>query len=265
MLDDCSQLNQFGVEMAWRQLQGIFKSNLLENTPDFSGLKVIFQTPQPSLGLKISLEWASEQDFHWEASQERTVTVDDDTYLLSEVIGGLGDWRDALLVMKLTGADLYGILQELKTAAEHLAPTIPTSDNQAKQLALYLAGKIGLVFSPEQTQTIGQFWRQRIEIQSRNLCFNQVITDLNPEGWSSHPVEKPFGVIDAVTTELDQASEAAFNRKNRQLSGKMPAARQLRLQTSSQASQLLEMMLLAEATSFYLACLNKHSLKSMLI
>lgn len=264
MLDETNQLNQFGIEMAWRQLQGIFKAELLDNTPDFSGLKVIFHSPQPSLGLKIGLEWAKERDFQWQASQERTVTVDDETNPLPEVVGGLSDWRDVLLVMKLAGVDLYSNLQELKIVAEQLAPTVPTRDNQAKRLALYLTGKIGLVFSPESSQAVGQFWRQKLETQARNLCFNQVITELNLAGWSSHPVEKPFGVVDLVPKGIDQATEVAFDRKNRRLSGKMPAAKQLQLRTSDQTSQLLEMMLLAEATSFYLACLNKQSLKPLL-
>lgn len=265
MLDDYSQLNQFGIELAWRQFQEVFKPNLLENTPDFSGLKVFFKNPQPNLGLRIGLEWARERDFHWESGPGQIVIVDDETYDLPDIIGGLGDWRDVLLVMKLAGVDIYSSLQELKTIANGLAPDMPSSNNQAKQLALYLAGKIGLVFSPDETQTVGQFWRKRLETRPHNLCFSQVISELNPQGWSSHPVEKPFGVIDLLTTDLDQATEDLFNRKNRQLSGKMPAARRLQLQSNHRSTQILEMMLLAEATSCYLACLNKQSLKSMLI
>ena len=140
---------------------------------------------------------------------------------------------------------------------------MPTVDNQAKQLALYLAGKISLVFSPEQTRGVGEFWRRCLESQAHNLCFNQTITDLNFAGWSSHPVEKPFGVLDLIPTEIDRATDMAFAHKNRQLSGKMPASRQLQLHTDNPTNQLLEMMLLAETTSFYLACLNKQSLKTL--
>ena len=262
MLDDLNQLNQFGVEIAWRRLHGIFKSDFLANTPDFSGLKVVFYGKQPSLGLKIGLEWASDRDFHWEQSSESKIIIDDETYPLPEV-SELSDWHDLLLVMKIAGVDLYDNLQELKTIINQLAPSVPTVDNQAKQLALYLAGKISLVFSPEQTRGVGEFWRQCLESQAHNLCFNQTITDLNFVGWSSHPVEKPFGVLDLIPTDIDRATDMAFARKNRQLSGKMPASRQLKLQASDYAGQVLEIMLLAEATSFYLACLNKQSLKTL--
>lgn len=256
MLDQLNHLNQFQVNAAWEQLALVFQPNFLAEAPEFSGLEVIFHSQQPSLGLKIALDWLDNTQFQWQATTSRAVAVDGETWPLPEMPDRLGEWRDLLLCLKLAGIDIHSALQEVKNITDQLAPAVITRENKAKQLALRLAGKVGLVLTARQLELVGEWWRRALEQQAANLCFSQTINQINYRGWQSHPVDKPFGVIDIVNHQ----DQTAFDKKNRQLSGKMPAAYQLKPTANQPAAQLLELIILAEATSFYLAVLNKQSL-----
>lgn len=256
MLDQLNYLNQFHINNAWRQLEAVLQASFLAETPDFSGLEVTFGSPKLSLGLEIALTWLDNPQFQWQAQAERTVIIDGESFDLPEVTADLADWRDLLLCLKLAGIDIWTALQQAQEATQSLAPTVATSDNPAKQLALRLAGKIGLIISAEQLRPVGDWWRQCLEQRAVNLCFSQSIDQLNNRGWQSHPIEKPFAVID-LPNHQDQVK---FDRKNRQLSGKMPASYQFKPVSDQPVEQLLELLLMAEATSFYLAVLNKQSL-----
>lgn len=257
ILDQINYLNQFQISLAWRNLATIFDSDFLDDSPDFSSPEAIFYSPHPSLGLRIGLDWLNNSQFNWQTAPARSVQINGETHPLTGFSNKLENWYDYLLSLKLAGIDIWTILQQVKPTFDQLSPLVNSSNNQAKQLAQRLAGKTILVITADQLETVGQWWRHCFENWASNLCFTQTISQINYQGWRSHPIDKPFGVID-ITNPQDQTQ---FSQKNRQLSGKMPAAYQIKTTTKRSATELIELMLLAEATSYYLAALNKQSLR----
>lgn len=260
MLDEINYLNQFRLSAAWKELEAIFEADLLAEVPDFSAPEVEFYSQKLPLGLKIGLEWAQKTQFSWRAATGRGLKIDGEKFKLTAPSNRLTLWRDVLMVMKLAGVDIWQTLDGLRAVFAQNAPHTATANNQSKQLALFLAGKLGLILSADDLGSVGQAWRMLLETNAHHLCFNQTISEVNFSGWSAQPIEKPFAVIDVIGDFTSPSNQQAFLTKNRLLSGKMPASRNLMLNTKTAPAQLLEMLLLAEATSLYLAALNKQSL-----
>ena len=261
MLDDQNYLNQFKVGLKLNQLQAIFQDDFLPEVANFSVATAKFYSPQLSLGGQIGLTNLEVTDFSWQASQKSYLKVDNQKISLTQMTPELTDWRDLLLIWQLAGINTVALLQQLKNVWQTWQPEQPITTNQAKQLALNSAGKIGLFLTSSTYQAIGKWWRQQFETQAHNLSFDQTIDDLVYSAWDSHPVDKPFAVFDLVTEADDFKSQQTFRDKNRFLSGKMPASQLIRYTSITPHGQILELFLLGQVVSYYLASLNKQPLE----
>ena len=75
-------------------------------------------------------------------------------------------------------------------------------------------------------------------------------------GWSSHPIEKPFAVVE-IRSNLENARvQKRFELSERLLSGKRPAPIVVTPQGETLLQQLLWASVLGDFTSIYLALLN---------
>lgn len=258
MLDDPNFLNQFAVNLAFKQLQAIFEQDFLADKL-FSVPQATFYGPRSAIGLLLGCQLSNNSKFNWQASNQPSFEIEQTKQTLTTINPIVDNWRDLLLVLKLAGVDYNRALSQLQPAIANLQPAVPTENNQSKQLAIFCLGKINLVFTTPAKQSVGQWWRQCFEGYAHNLSFQQDIDQLNYSGWSSHPIEKPFSIIDLVFA--DDAEQTAFWRKNRALSGQMPTGQTLKLQTTDQLVQILETLFIAQATSFYLAALNQQPLR----
>lgn len=259
MLDDINYLNQFGLNKAFAELEGLFQADFYDNLPAFSVNQVIIQQPYLSQGTAVALKLINNQGFQWQADSKSEIIIDNEKINLSQI--KIENWTDLTYLLQLAGHDIKKSLQELQPIFEQLKPTQATANNQAKQLSLYLAGKTALVLTSKNWRVVGDWWRWQIENQAANLCFNQHITELNPAGWGSHPIEKQFGVIDIISLFDSDDIKQRFLLKNRILSGKMPASKTVNLQTQTNINQALEALLIGQATSYYLLALNKQTWK----
>lgn len=259
MLDDINYLNQFGLNKAFAELEGLFQTDFYDNLPAFSVNQATIQQPYLSQGTKAALEFINNPNFRWKAASESQIIIDDEKINLAQV--KIENWTELAFLLQLAGHDIKKNLQELQSIFRQLKPDQPTATNQAKQLSLYLAGKSALILTSENWRMVGDWWRWQIENQAANLCFNQHIAEVNPAGWGSHPIEKQFGIVDVISLFDSTDTKQRFLVKNRILSGKMPAAKTLQLQTQTAISQALEALLIGQATSYYLAALNKQTWK----
>lgn len=75
-------------------------------------------------------------------------------------------------------------------------------------------------------------------------------------GWSSHPIEKPFAVIDLVSEFEHERIQKRFAVSDKLLSGRRPKAHIVRLQGETPLAQMLWGCILADFVSIYVAVLN---------
>lgn len=161
---------------------------------------------------------------------------------------------------------IRGVTPELHAAAQHVAHAtdgwrqdVPAAENQAKQLALHLAGKTPVVYASTLMRSIAYKWKISFNENAKNIAFWNELPEFNHNeflGWTSHPVQKPFGVIDLRSSFDHPRIEKRFEVSAKLLSGKRPHPEGIQLQGSTMIEQMLWGALLADMTSVYLALLN---------
>lgn len=139
-------------------------------------------------------------------------------------------------------------------------PTVPTEQNYAKQLALSIIGKSPIFYGSPLTAPLAYKWKISWNETAKNVAFWNEYPEFNHNefmGWASHPVEKPFSVIDILSPLDTPRVRQRFELSNRLLSGKRPHAETLELKGDSLLAQLLWGAILADFSSAYGAILNQ--------
>ncbi len=175
-------------------------------------------------------------------------------------------WRALDKLLAHYGALEQGSFERLSRQAEWLEgqiaawlPSAPADSNLAKQLALFCAGKTAVIYGGPKTAALAYKWKISFNENAKNLAFfgrQPEVSHNELAGWSSHPVEKPFAVIDLISPLEDPQILKRFELTSRLLSGLRPAPRSLPLEGDSLLAQLLWGCVLADMASVYLALLN---------
>ncbi len=135
----------------------------------------------------------------------------------------------------------------------------PTEHNYAKQIAMKAAGKTAVFYGGLLSAPLAYKWKISWNESSKNLAFwNQYPEFSHNEfiGWSSHPVDKPFFVMD-IKSSFDRARlDERMQLTDRMLSGMRPQAMELLLQGKNLTEQLLWGLALGDMSSIYLGILN---------
>lgn len=159
--------------------------------------------------------------------------------------------------------DLYQKLEEsgewLSGQVKAWAPEVPTEQNIAKQLALKSAGKTPVIYAGELTWPLAYKWKISWNESAKNIAFCNQYPEFNHNefiGWSSHPVEKPFVVIDLMSHLEHPRIRERMELSDRLLSGMRPHAVSVELQGETLLKQLLWGLALGDAASIYTAILN---------
>ena len=139
------------------------------------------------------------------------------------------------------------------------APDVSTDKNLAKQIALFAAGKTAVFYGGELTAPLAYKWKISWNENAKNVAFWNQYSEANHNefmGWASHPVDKPFFVVDLISSFEHPQILKRFEATDRLLSGKRPKALSLHLQGDTPLQQLLLSSILADYVSIYLAVLN---------
>lgn len=136
---------------------------------------------------------------------------------------------------------------------------VPTKDNQAKKLALELMGKSPVVYAGPKLYPAAYKWKINFNENSKNVAWCNQLPEFNHNeflGWTSHPTEKPYGVIDLRSDLENERIQKRFDISEKLLSGRRPASHIVQAEGDDILSQLLWVISLGDFVSLYLAFLN---------
>lgn len=135
----------------------------------------------------------------------------------------------------------------------------PTKENLAKQIALDVIGTSPVIYSSTEMFPAAYKWKISFNENAKNVAWCNMYPEFNHNeflGWSSHPVEKPYSVID-LRSSLDlERVQKRFDLSAKLISGKRPAPISVQLQGNSVLQQLLYAVGLGDFVSIYAALLN---------
>ena len=136
---------------------------------------------------------------------------------------------------------------------------IPTEDNYAKQLALKLVGKTTITYAGPLLFPAANKWKICMNENAKNTAWTNQYPEFNHNefiGWSSHPVEKPFAVVEIRSTLEHERVQKRFEVSERLLSGMRPAPIIVTPKGETLLQQLAYTFALADFVSIYVALLN---------
>jgi glucose/mannose-6-phosphate isomerase len=169
-------------------------------------------------------------------------------------------------ILEPLGLIAAGKLDELQATAKWLkdqtAPwkaNVPTKANPAKRLALELIGKSVVVYSGPKLFPAANKWKICLNENAKNVAWVNQYPEFNHNefiGWSSHPVQKPYAVVEIRSELENERVQKRFVISERLLSGKRPAPQVVEPQGESLIQQLLWTSNFGDFISLYVALLN---------
>jgi glucose/mannose-6-phosphate isomerase len=138
-------------------------------------------------------------------------------------------------------------------------PDVPTKDNYAKQLALELMGKSPVIYAGPLLFPAAYKWKISFNENAKNVAWCNQYPEFNHNefiGWTSHPVDKPYAVIELRSSFEHERIQKRFAVSESLLSGKRPAPIIVEAQGDTILQHLLWTVALGDFVSLYLALLN---------
>ncbi len=136
---------------------------------------------------------------------------------------------------------------------------VPVQDNYAKQLALVAVGKTPVIYGGPLTAALAYKWKISWNENAKNVAFCNQYPEFNHNefiGWSSHPVEKPFVVLDLRSHLERPRIIERMELSDRLLSGMRPKAQVVNIPGETYWQQAVWTCTLGDAVSSYVAILN---------
>lgn len=181
-------------------------------------------------------------------------------------MGVLANLNALLNLLVVHGLAEQSVVDELKGNAEWLQAqtgqwlqSVESSQNPAKQLAWACAGKSPVIYAGSQFRGVAYKWKISFNENAKNVAWWNELPEFNHNefiGWSSHPVEKPYAVIDLRSSFDHPQVQKRFEISDRLLSGQRPKSTEIELQGDTVLKQMLWGSVLADFVSIYLAILN---------
>ncbi len=138
-------------------------------------------------------------------------------------------------------------------------PGRPIEHNYAKQIAMRAAGKTAVFYGGPLSAPLAYKWKISWNESSKNVAFYNQYPEFSHNefmGWTSHPVDKPYFVMDIKSSFDRPRIDERMQLTDRMLSGMRPQAMELRLIGGNLTEQLLWGLALADMSSIYLGIVN---------
>lgn len=155
---------------------------------------------------------------------------------------------------------------ELRSAAEFVKQSIAgwtadiaTDNNRAKQLAREMIGSTPVIYAGSTLAPAAYKWKISFNENAKNVAWWGQYPEFNHNefmGWTSHPVEKPYEVIDLRSSFDHDRVQKRFALSDRLLSGKRPKAHVVQAEGDTPLKQLLWTVALGDFVTIYTAILN---------
>jgi glucose/mannose-6-phosphate isomerase len=157
-------------------------------------------------------------------------------------------------------------VSELKTVGSWLksemsawGKEVPLSDNIAKQLATQMVGKTVIMYAGPKLFPAANKWKIGCNENAKNTAWANYYPEFNHNefiGWSSHPIEKPFAVIEIRSDLEHPRTTKRFEVTERLLSGRRPSPIVIRPRGDTILKQLVWSFALGDFVTCYLGILN---------
>lgn len=148
----------------------------------------------------------------------------------------------------------------VKKAIASWLPTVPVKDNLAKQIAHEIAGKSAVVYSSTPLLPAAYKWKISLNETAKNIAWCNAYPEFNHNeflGWTSHPVQKPYQVIDLRSQHDHPQITKRFEISDKLLSGRRPAALVVNIPKGQEIlHDMMWVVALGDFVSCYLALLN---------
>lgn len=147
----------------------------------------------------------------------------------------------------------------IASAVENWAADIPTSKNPAKQLALELAGTTPIIHAGPKMYPAAHKWKIDLNENAKNVAWTAEIPEFSHNefiGWTSHPVDKPFSIVDIRSDLENSRVQKRFMVTEQLLSGRRPHPQIVAAQGNNEVEQLLWAATYGMFVSIYVALLN---------
>jgi len=154
---------------------------------------------------------------------------------------------------------LHETAQFLKAEISNWLPDVPTANNLAKQLALEIAGTSPVIYAGPKMFPAAYKWKISFNENAKNIAWCNEIPEFSHNeflGWTSHPVDKPYSVIDLRSTFEHGRVQKRFLVTERLLSGQRPAPHVVDAKGDSPLEHLLYCVAFGDFVSLYTALLN---------
>lgn len=147
----------------------------------------------------------------------------------------------------------------LKESVKDWVATVPSDKNPAKKLAMELAGKSGVVYGGPLMAPAAYKWKINFNENAKNVAWWDEFPEFNHNeflGWSSHPIDKPYSIIELDSKFEHPRIHERFTVSNKLLSGRWPAPHTIEAQGETLLEQLLWTIAYGDFVTIYLALLN---------
>ncbi|HET7827262.1 MAG TPA: bifunctional phosphoglucose/phosphomannose isomerase [Candidatus Saccharimonadales bacterium] len=165
----------------------------------------------------------------------------------------------SLLTQKDAAGQLAQAADFLRQAVKDWTAVVPTDKNPAKQLALELAGRSGVVYAGPLLGPAAYKWKINFNENAKNIAWWNEYPEFNHNefiGWSSHPIQKPYAVIDLRSNLEHPRVQERFELSDRLLSGQRPHAHVVQVQGDTLLEQLVWAVAYGDFVTIYLALCN---------
>ncbi|HEX6462435.1 MAG TPA: bifunctional phosphoglucose/phosphomannose isomerase [Candidatus Saccharimonadales bacterium] len=160
----------------------------------------------------------------------------------------------------------YSVLDELAALSEPLQqvvlswqPGIPANHNVAKQLAEKMQNTTPIIYAGPLMYPAAYKWKIGANENAKNTAWCNYYPEMNHNefiGWSSHPEQKPFSVIDLISSFEHPRVQKRFVISEKLLQGMRPPAIEVQAHGGSALEHMLYLILLGDFATTYLAILN---------
>lgn len=167
--------------------------------------------------------------------------------------------KAGVLREKVTEKELKAAAKHLEDSTKNLLPTVPTKQNPAKRLAQEIAGKSLVVYAGSSLAPAAYKWKISANENAKNVAWAGYVPEFNHNefiGWSSHPHNKPYAVVDLRSSFDHPRVQQRFELSAKLLSGKRPEPHVIQAEGKTLLEQLLWTVLMGDFTTLYLGLLN---------
>ena len=162
-------------------------------------------------------------------------------------------------ILQADTGELAQVGEWLKTEVKAWTADSPLTENTAKQLALQLVGKTVIMYAGTKLWPAANKWKICFNENAKNTAWANSYPEFNHNefmGWASHPVEKPFAVVEICSSLEHERIQKRFEVSERLLSGLRPAPTVITPRGETLLQQLAWSFALGDFVSIYMGILN---------